>query len=167
MMDCKRIFELFREQYMKAGESFSFSLFPILFSELKKYGVDRSAVTDQFAKDFHSILLPNAKTSVLLHSIEYISHYSALTLTAKAVKTAPVAPVEVEKQPTPVVSTVKAVKSTVDIDYDSPIPREEDEGDPLYTPPEDRLDLKPEDCADAVTDWEFIAQIKAIGNKYE
>ena len=42
---------------------------------------------------------------------------------------------------------------------------EDDEGDPYYTPPEERIDLKPEDCAPMQYDEEFCAKIGATKDR--
>jgi hypothetical protein len=171
MMDYRQVFEQFKKQYIKAEGVFDFGLFPLLFLELKNYGADKNIATADFAKDFIEIFLKGAKMPVLHGAVEYIGHYSVLMLPAAPIvkKETPVviteAPVK-NKPAEPVVQEQPVKKNKgVGIDYHSPIPREEDEGDPLYTPPEERIDLKPEDCADPVTDWDFLKRINAVGSK--
>ena len=45
------------------------------------------------------------------------------------------------------------------------MPDEDDEGDPLYTPPEERINLKPEDCASMEYDEDFCARIGATKDR--
>lgn len=52
---------------------------------------------------------------------------------------------------------------TEHLSYD--IPSEDDEGDPYYIPPEERINLKPEDCAPMQYDEEFCSRIGATKDR--
>ena len=184
MMEYKLIFENFSKQYAVNGR-FTFHLFPMLFTELLKYGANRSIITEGFISDVLSILLPNESPKVHLRAIECIQHYGAEIL--------PPAPVvkntienkqtsEPSANPITQVNTSQKieVKSTINtatkpetpknnnlplptIQYDDPIPPDDGDDDGTFIPEEERLDLKPEDCAPKKYDWDFIKRIGAVG----
>jgi len=163
-MDHKPIFDQFKNQYIEPGGVFPFNLFSVLFLELRNYGVSQEDITEQFAKDFIEMFLSNEKTGLKLKAIQYMNHYSDLlpkltVLKQTAIKTAGDAPATVHVEDK-VVQTKNVVTQQVNDDH---IPTEEEEGDPLFTPEDQKINLKPEDCAPKQYDWEFVRRIGVVG----
>ena len=154
-MDHKSILEQFKNQHVKTGKFFSFSLFPLLFLELKRFGADKTIITEEFIEDLRNILLPNEKTGVILQALKYIDYYNSLP--------SPVAqpPVKEESK-----TIIQEYKENPKLDtFTDHIPTEEEEGDGLFIPEEERINLKPEDCSKADWDVEFLDLVGATGFK--
>jgi len=194
-MDHKSIFEQFKKQYVEPGDVFCLSLIPILFLQLRAYGATKGVITEGFIKDFSEILLPDEKTAVLSFAVDDILLYRDSILregpAATAYNNEPIkkeakqqeiitqlisknsdkALIEDSKsllltnQPS---SSRNVINQAGDIGIKGDIEEfyvPEEEGDPLHTPEDQMIDLNPEDCADAVTDLDFLKRIEAIGNK--
>lgn len=179
-MDHKAVFNIFKSQYTADGY-FPFSLFPVLFLELTKYGADKSHFTGDFVADFLATFMPNDTPAVHVKAIDCLQHYSREYLPALVKKTeiAKIAestqkveiPLAIEQpkpqaaRPTPPPAPVKAVENVglPKIDYDGYIPTDEEEGDGTYIPESERLYLKPEECAPMQLDHEWLKEIGAVG----
>lgn len=180
-MDYKLIFENFKKQFMQADGYFPVSLFPVLFIEFRKYGATQSIMSEEFVQDFLNVFFPNDKPKAKLMAIQCITFYTKEFLpqvnnvvnTKKEVKEVVETKQVDEPSPTPVSTKVNPnpepkqakLEDIPRINYNEPIPDEVDEDDPLYTPPDQILHIKPEDCAPTQYDWDWIEKIGAVGYK--
>lgn len=169
-MDHKTIFDNFKKQYMADGY-FPFSLFPVLFLELVKYGANKSIITESFMNDFRESFIPGESTGVYLKATDCIIYYTNAFLPAPVVNTEAVKKpvVEVKKEEEAIIPPAAAPVQTKQIsglpekpDDDNYIPTDEEEGDGTYIPESERLYLKPEECASKQYDWDFIKRVGAI-----
>lgn len=170
MMDHNLIFNNFKKQYMTDG-FFLFSLFPVLFREFLRYGANRSIVTEQFIADFTAFFIPNDDIKVKVRAIECITHYSKEFLPTVSTKKEVISTKKevVEKKELPKVEVKVTSKPVLEnnespkMQYDDYIPTEEEEGDGMYIPEDQRLHIKPEECAPKQYDWDFINRIGVVG----
>lgn len=189
-MDYKLVFENFKKQYTVDGK-FTFHLFPVLFSELFKYGADHSIVSQDFINDFLTTFLSNEKTQVHLIAINCITHYKLEFLPSEAVLIQPVVkdkivsevkpniviqdsihaakvnPI-VEKSPNVIVKNttpftqIHTSPPIPQIQYNDPIPEDDGNDDGTFIPEEERLYIKSEDLPTKQYDWDFIKKIGIV-----
>jgi hypothetical protein len=160
MMELKQIVQNFKNEHIKADEDFPFSLLPLLMDHLVKNGLNISHLNGQFYQDLAGEIFSKDDLELKSYGVD------ALFVAAQNVPHPKVTTVEkvVVKPKVEAIVVDDIIRTDHLVDN---IPNEEDEGDPFYTPPEERLDLRPEDCAPMHYDEEFCASIGVDPARYK
>lgn len=160
-MEFKQVVQKFKAEHLKAGEVFPFSLLPLLMADLIKHGLTIEQTNGKFYQELADEIFDTDTQEIKSYGID------VLFILNQSVP-API-PVEIKQE----VKQVRAVEALVDdgiIRTDhltDNIPNEDDEGDPFYIPPEERIELRPEDCAPMEYDEEFCKLIGVKPDRYK
>ena len=155
MMEFKQAITDFKAKHAQAGKHMGFSLLPLLMKDLVDRGLNISSVDGKFYQSLAAEIFDGESKDLQIDAMD------ALILLGKMIP----APKVEEIKPV-VKATTEAIIENDIIRTDhlvDNIPNEDDEGDPFYIPPEERLNLRPEDCEPAHIDHEFMALIGAKG----
>ncbi len=155
MMEFKQIIDNFKAKNAQAGKHLGFSLLPLLMKDLVANGLNISHADGKFYQDLAAEVFSSESKDLQIDALD------ALMLLGRMI---PPVPQVIEKKPALKVAEAIVEDDIIRTDHlvDN-IPNEDDEGDPFYIPPEERLNLKPEDCEPAHIDHEFMALIGAKG----
>lgn len=154
-MEFKQIIDNFKATHVSAGKEMGFSLLPILMIELMKNGLNISHMSGQFYQELTSEIF-NGDAKLQLYVVDYVALLAELL-------------------PLPAIPEVKELKSNPKQNHSAVIednivktehliyniPKEDEEGDPYYIPPEERLTLNPNDIEPTQQDVEFSKSIGA------
>lgn len=149
-MDVKQVVQTFKNEHLKAEEVFPFSLLPLLVEQLIKNGLRVEDLTGVFYQTLAAEIFDKEK-EIQSYGVDYLM---LLCKTALFIKKAEKIEQPVKQQP----KTMEAIVDNGIIRTDhlvDNIPDEDDEGDPYHIAPEERIDLRPEDCAPVDYDEEF------------
>lgn len=147
MMDFKTVVAQFKSKHLQAGKQLSFSLLPLLMNELIANGLNISHANGQFYQELAEELFNEEPKELQLYAID------ALVLCGQSIP-APKAALQPKKEAPKVEAIIENdIIRTEHLVND--IPNEDDEGDPFYIPPEERINLRPEDFAPMEYDEEF------------
>lgn len=158
-MEFKQVVQRFKAEHLKAGEVFPFSLLPLLMADLVKHGLTIEHTNGKFYQELADVIFDTDNQDVKSYGIDAL-----FILNQSVPSTVKIDNIEVKQ--------VSAVEALVDgdiirTDHIVDIPSEEDEGDPFYIPPEQRIDLRPEDCAPMDYDEEFCKSIGVKPDRYK
>lgn len=157
MMEFKQIIDNFKAKNVQAGKLLGFSLLPLLMKDLVANGLNISHADGKFYQDLAAEVFSGESKDLQIDAVD------VLVLYGRMIPAAPQAVVEEKPAPKAVAEAIvedDIIRTDHLVDN---IPNEDDEGDPFYIPPEERLNLKPEDCEPAHIDHEFMALIGAKG----
>lgn len=156
MMDLKLSVDQFKSKHLQAGKQLGFSLLPLLFEELIQNGLNVSHADGQFYQDLAAELFENRELQ--LYAIDFMALIGQTIPNPKVADKPITNPVVVEvKKNTPTATIENDIVRTDHLMNN--IPHEDDEGDPFYIPPEERLSLRPEDMRPMQYDEEFCKLI--------
>ena len=152
----------FKTRHLEAEKPLGFSLLPLFMSELIANGLDISHVNGIFYQEIAEELFKDDGQEIQMYAID------AMILLGQSIPL----PTKTAEPPPPLALPKKVIKyeakienNIITTDHLTDIPEEDDEGDPLYTPPEDRINLRPEDCAPMEYDEDFCARIGATKDR--
>ena len=156
MMEFKQIVQNFKGEHLKADEVLPFSLLPLLVDVLVQAGLDRSQTNGKFYQELAAEIADKEDLRVQSYMIDALFVLNQkIPLPKQIVQEKPV-----EKEKPKVEAIVEDDIIRTDHLTDN-IPHENDEGDPLYTPPEERINLRPEDFKPKQYDEVFCNRIGA------
>ncbi len=156
MMEFKQIIDNFKAKYAQAGTHLGFSLLPLLIKDLVDNGLNFSVVDGKFYQTLVSEVFSGESQEMHVDAIDALMLLGQLIPLPKVTE----APQIENKKEAIVEDDIIRTDHLVDN-----IPKEEDEGDPLYTAPEDIIPLRPEDFAPMEYDEEFCAKIGATKDR--
>ncbi len=158
MMEFKQVITNFKARHVLAGKQMGFSLFPLLILDLVKNGLNITQMQGKFSQEL-VIEIFGGDLKFQNHAMDY------LAVLAQSIPLPPASNPEMGYKP----------KSIPKKDYDAiieddivktehlvdNIPNEDEEGDGLYTPPEESITLNPDDIEPTQRDVEFCKLIGA------
>jgi len=164
-MDYQPVVDAFKEEYSKVGEIFNPTDLLFLFLELSKQGFTPEMVDVPFQKYLINSLFGEDEIGVKAWAVQYIKKYATSLVVTEEAKPVQVAKPEVKAAPAPAPAPKPVVKQSAP-EYLSAenirIPSEEEEGDGLYMPADQMIDLKEEDFAKMDIDWAFAERLGVV-----
>jgi hypothetical protein len=157
MMDFKLLTSQFKDKHKQAGTTLGFSLLPLLMEYFVDNGLNISHAGGKFFQEIAAELFDNRELQ--LYAIDY------MILISNNIPIPAVQEQSVKKVANPALEAVIEDDIVRTDHLTTNIPYEDEDGDPLYTPPEDRINLRPEDCEPMQYDEDFCARIGATKDR--
>lgn len=158
-MEFKQVIDNFKATHVQAGKQMGFSLLPLLVQELIKNGLDVSHMPGKFYQEL-AIEIFGSNIKIQSHAVDALALLTQIVpLPATNPEMGDKSKVAQKRVTVPsVIIEDDIVKTEHLVDN---IPDEDEEGDGLYTPPEESLTLSPDDIEPTQRDEEFCRLIGA------
>jgi hypothetical protein len=156
MMGFKQVIDQFKQKH---AQGVSLDVLPLLVNDLVSNGLDISKLDGSFYTEVAKEIYGDSNKEALGYAIEALFLLSQMVPAPKPnvqesprVVSAPTKPAKViDKRETAIIED-DIIKTDHLV---ASMPSEDEEGDPFYIPPEERIDLRPEDMAPIQYDEEY------------
>lgn len=148
MMGFKQVVDQFKQKY---AQGVSLDVLPLLMNDLVLNGLDASKLDPNFYNELAKEIFGDKDKEALGYAVDALFLLSQVIPVQKQESQSKIAP-KITDVRTEAIVEDEIVKTDHLV---ATMPSEDDEGDPYYVAPEDRIDLRPEDFAPMEYDEEF------------